>query len=196
MNNHSANVTTEIASIEQKSNMQCSIHAWLRDKNRRYAAFLDYGLMAAATYLLGISLLEPAIGLRLSVGVDTIVVIPVLSLVIFFLSVVQFKSGWKSAAEAHHRTFSEFAAVKSECRTLTSGIRNISCTDHQEIRARYDMAIKVGTPIPDNVFLSGKAYHSRKVFVSCYLDTHQGARPFVVKIKLFVRDNFNFDLLD
>ena len=195
MNERALNIETEIASLERKADQQCTGHAWLRDKYRRRAACLDYGLMLAATYMLGLSLVEPALGWSLSLGMDRAALVVVLSLLIFFFSVVQFKSGWKRTAEAHQRAFKEFATVKSECRTLTSGVRNVTSTEHQRIRAHYDMITEVGTHIPDNEFLKCKAHHVRKVFVSRYLDDHPGARPIVVHFKLFLRDNLNINLL-
>lgn len=196
MNDRAVNIETEIASIERKADQQCTIHAWLRDRYRRRAALLDYGLMLAATYLLGLSLVEPAIGLSLSMGLNKPILVALLSLAIFFLSIVQFKNGWKSRGEAHHRAFNEYASVKSDCRTLTSGVRNITSTEHQRIRARYDMVTEVGTHIPDNAFVKGKAHHTKKVFVSRYLDEHPGAWPPIVHVKLFLRDNLGINWLD
>lgn len=58
-----SNIVKEIASIERKSDQACSIHARLRDKYQHYANILDYGMMAASTYLIGLTLVEPTIGL-------------------------------------------------------------------------------------------------------------------------------------
>lgn len=195
MNDRPANLATEISSILRKADQSCSIHAWLRDHYTRFATMLDYGLMAATTYLLGLSLVEPAIGLPFSFGIDRNVLIATFSLAVFFLSVVQFKNDWKSQAQAHQRAFKEYAAVKSDCRVFTSGTRSITQAEYQRIRDRYDMVTEVGTHIRDNAFANGKAHHARKVFVSQYLDHHPGARPWIVQAKLFLRDNLSINLL-
>lgn len=195
MSERGENIATEIASIERKSDQSCSIHAFLRDRYQTYASILDYFLVAATTYLLGLSLVEPAIGLPLSFGFDRPLLITLFSLVVFFLSVIQFKNDWKSLAAAHQRSFKEYAEVKSACRTLTSSVRKINSTEHQRIVDRYKMVTEVGTHIPDKTFVIGKAHHARKVFVSQYLDKHPGARPAILHLKLFLRDNLNINLL-
>ena len=196
MNGSVSNIETEIASIERKSDQACSIQARLRDKYQRRANMLDYGLMATSTYLMGLTLVEPTIGLSLSFGFDRLILITVMSLTIFFLSIVQFKSDWKMKTQAHQRSVTEYAKVKAECRTITSGTRTATAAELQRIRESYDIVTDIGTYIPDSEFLSGKGHHKRKVFISQYLDTHPGAWPPFVKLKLFLRDNFNIDLLN
>lgn len=195
MSQRAPDIAVEIASIERKADQACSIHALLRDRFQRRADLLDYGLMAAATYLVGLSLVEPALGISLSLGLDRTKLTTVLTLITFFLSAVQFKNDWKAKAQAHQRSFDGYAEVKAACRTLTSGVRAVTAPEHQRIRDEYDVVTKIGTHIPDDRFLTGKAHHQRKVFVSRYLDAHPGARPVVVKLKLFLRDNLNLDLL-
>jgi hypothetical protein len=195
MNDRSTSIETEIASIERKADQSCSIHAGLRDWYERLANWLDYSLMFAATYLLGLSFVEPTIGLRLSLGFPSQVVIATLSLVTFFLSIVQFKSHWKSKAQDHHITFTEYAAVKKECRMITSGARSATGPELARIRAIYDAATEKGTDIPNRAFVQGKASHVRKVYISRYLDSHPGASVWLVRFKLLLRDNLGIDLL-
>ena len=196
MNGPTPNIETEIASIERKSDQACSIQARLRDKYQRRATILDYGLMAASTYLMGLTLVEPNIGLPLSFGFDRMILITVMSLTIFFLSIVQFKNEWKMKTQAHQRSVSEYAKIKAECRSITSGTRAATANELQRIRESYDIVTEIGTHIPDSEFVSGKGHHKRKVFISQYLDTHPGAWPPFVKLKLFLRDNLNIDFLN
>ncbi|WP_321326414.1 hypothetical protein [Thiomicrorhabdus sp.] len=186
----------EISKIERKADQSCSIHASLRDKYSNRAKFLDYLLMAATTYLLGLTLVEPTIGLPLSLGFDRVLFITIMSLIAFFLSVVQFKNDWKTIAEAHHQSFKEYANVKAECRTFTSGSKVASDVDYQRIRDSYNVVADIGTNIPEKEFLNGKRRHKKKVFISKYLDEHPGAWIWLVKLKLFIRDNFNINYLD
>ena len=195
MNEKAENITQELRSLERKSDQSCTIHAWLRDKHSFRASLLDYGLMAGTTYLLGLSLVEPAIGIPLALGFDRHVLIAVFSLIVFFLSIVQFKSEWKARAEAHQRAMKEYADIKLDCRAITSGTRKAGPSEFDRIKSRYGMITEVGTHIPDGAFIGGKAHHARKVFVSKYLDDNPGARPLIVRAKLFLRDNFNINLL-
>lgn len=195
MNDRSTSIETEIASLERKADQSCSIHAGLRDLYEHLANALDYSLMFATTYLLGLTFVEPTIGLRLSLGFPPPIVVAVLSLLTFFLSIVQFKSHWKTKAQDHHISFTEYAKVKKECRMITSGSRAATSPELQRIRAIYDAATEKGTDIPDRLFVQGKASHVRKVYISRYLDSHPGARVPLVKFKLFLRDNLGIDLL-
>lgn len=195
MNDKAASVVEEIKSLGRKADQSCTIHAWLRDRYQFQASALDYGLLGASTYLLGLSLVEPAIGIPLSFGVDRQVLVAVLSLAVFFLSVVQFKSGWKTNTEAHHRAMKEYSDIKADCRAITSGTRAATGQELDRIKSRYAMVTDVGTHIPDRAFVNGKAHHMRKVFISRYLDVHPGAWPTIVRAKLILRDNFNIDLL-
>lgn len=196
MSEKAANMAQEIAALERKSDQACTIHALLRDRNRRKAGMLDYGLLAGTTYLLGLSLVEPAIGIPLNFGLDPQLLIALFSLGVFFLSIVQFKNDWKTNAEAHHRSMKEYADIKSSCRVMTSGTRSATSAELYRLKSRYGLITEVGTHIPDGSFVVGKAHHVRKVFVSRYLDDHPGARPWLIHVKLFLRDNFNIDLLD
>ena len=189
------NIETEIASLERKADQSCSIHAGLHDWYERLSSYLDHSLMFATTYLLGISFVEPTIGLRLSFGFPTQIIVASLSLVTFFLSNVQFKSHWKNKAQDHHISFTEYANVKKECRMITSGSRTATGAELQRIRSLYDAAAEKGTDIPNRVFLKGKACHVRKVYISRYLDSHPGAWVPLVKLKLFLRDNLGIDVL-
>ncbi|SFM76183.1 hypothetical protein SAMN05421880_1325 [Nitrosomonas nitrosa] len=186
----------EIKQIERKANQACSIHASLRDKYTTKAKILDYLLMAATTYLLGLTLVEPTIGLPLSLGFDRVLFITAMSLIAFFLSIVQFKNDWKTIAEAHHLSFKEYAKVKAECRTLTSGSKVVGEVDYQRISDSYNIVADIGTHIPEKEFLNGKKRHKKKVFISQYLDEHPGAWVWLIKFKLLIRDNFGIDILD
>lgn len=195
MNDRSLNIGDEIKSIGRKADQACSIHAHLRDHYETKARLLDYGLIACSTYLLGLSFVEPVTGFQLSLGADPKALIAVLSLFTFFLSVVQFKNDWKIKAQEHADAFSEHAAVKSDCRAVTTGTRAATGPELQRIRDRYNLIAEIGTHIPEKRFVKGKARHLRKVYLSRYLDSHPGALVWLVAAKLFLRDNFGINLL-
>lgn len=195
MNERALSIADEVRSIGRRADQACSVHAYLRDRYERRARLLDYGLMATAAYLLGLSFVEPVIGLRLSLGADPKILIASLSLITFFLSIVQFKNDWKIKAQEHADSFQEHATIKSDCRAITSGARAATAPELQRIRDRYDLIAEIGTHIPENQFVKGKARHLRKVYVSKYLDSHPGAFAWLVAFKLLLRDNFGVNLL-
>jgi hypothetical protein len=196
MNGRAANIEDEISSIGRRADQMCTMHAFLRDRYAFRAQLLDYGLMAASTYLLVVSIVEPLIGVSLSFGIDPKVLIPGLSLVTFFLSVIQFKSDWKTRAQEHADAMSKHAAVKSDCRAVERETKAATAPELLRIRSRYDMIGETGAHIPENQFLKGKARHARKVYLSKYLDSHPGAWPGLVSLKLFLRDNLGINLLN
>lgn len=188
-------INAEIASIERKSDQSCSVHARMRDQYAWRANMLDSVLMAAATYLVGLALVEPALGVTLSFGFERTKLNAILTLITLFLTIVQFKNEWKARAQAHQKSAEGYANIKTECRALRAEGNPVTALDYQRIRHQYEAVTAIGTEIPDNKFLGGKAYHLRKVFVSRYLDEHPGAWVPLVKIKLFLRDNLGLKLL-
>ena len=184
-------LTDELRSIARRADQQSSIHARLRDRYGLYAATLDYGTLAVSTYLVSLLFVEPTIGLKLSFGVPTSLWVGCLSLASFFFSVVQFKSDWKNKTQAHRRSCAEYALVKGDCRALLSKDRPVTGTEFQRLRDKYELVAELGTHIPDRHFLSGKAHHLRKVFISRYLDRNPGAWVPWVTIRLMFRDTFN-----
>lgn len=195
MSDRALNIEDEIRSIGRRTDQACSIHAHLRDCFERQARWLDYSLIAVTTYLMGLSFVEPVIGLPLGFGADTKFLVAVLSLVAFFLSIVQFKNDWKTKAQAHAASFQEHAAIKSDCRAVTAGTKPATGPELQRIRDRYDRIAEIGTHIPENQFVKGKARHLRKVYLSRYLDSHPAAWVWLIKFKLLLRDNFGMNLL-
>lgn len=195
MNEEPRPIEEEVTQIQRRADQSCSIHSWLRDRYRERANFLDYSVLALSTYLVGMVFVEPKIGIKLSFGLDPQLWIGCLSLAVFFLSIVQFKNGWRTRAEAHAKSAEEYFRVKSDCRALRKTGVQITTTSHQRIKARYDLAQELGTEIPEKEFLREKALHHRKVFVSQYIDSYPGTWPPLVILKLFLRDNFNMKLL-
>lgn len=195
MSNLHEKYNVEIESIRRRADQSCSIHARLRDRYAGFAGLLDYGMIVATTYLFSLSLIEPALGVTLSFGVDRQILITFLTILLFFLSIIQFKSDWRAKEQSHKRSASEYARVKANCRMVLSGVGEISEAEYQRICDGYNMVSDIGTHIPDSEFASGKAHHQKKVFISKYLDAHPGAWIFMIKIKLFLKDNFNIDFL-
>jgi len=195
MNTQTSRTEQEIIAIGRRADQSCTAHAHLRDVYKLRALVLDYALMGASTYLFALSFVEPVTGLPVSLGGDTKLVIALASMITFFLAVVQFKSDWKTKAQAHADTFREYAAIKRDCRAVSKGTRPASGPELQRIRTHYDLVGETGTHIPENQFISSKARHARKVFLSQYLDSHPGARPWLVAMKLVMRDNFGINLL-
>jgi hypothetical protein len=197
VSSHTDNPISEITSILRKADQSCSIHGQLRDKFQLRASILDYGLMIVSTYLIGLTFVEPTIDVRLSLWLEHDSMVAIVSFITFFLSIVQFKNDWKKKTQEHQRSFTEYAQVKAECKAMiTANNQTIDNSHLQRIRHNYNSATAVGTHIPEGGFLSGKKQHQIKVFISKHLDANPGSLISLVRLKLFLRDNFGCNFFD
>jgi hypothetical protein len=164
-------------------------HANLRDRYSRRAAALDLLILALSTWLVAVVFVEPRISLKLTPhGFDPHLWVGVLGIFTFFLSVVQLRVDWKGTSDAHKRSFEAYASVKRECSYLLSSGAELDPVACQRALAQYDMAARVGAPIPEGQFLAMKRNHLRKVAISKHLDDHPGASVLVVRLKMWWRD--------
>ena len=181
----------EIERVQRVSDMSCSAHANLRDRYRRHAWLLDLSIFAPATWLVALVFVEPQINYTLTpFNLRPNLWLGLLALLTFFLSIVQVMVNWKAKADAHGRSFSMYAEVKRECGyLLASGKIDENKSDIQRLRARYDMAVDVGVPVPEREFLKQKRKHLLKVELSRHLSKHPSASLLLTRLKLWWRDN-------
>ena len=150
--------------------MLCTSHAVLRDRFARRALFLDLLVLALSTWLVALAFVDPLLNLKLTpFHILPALWVGVLSVGVFFLTIVQFKTDWKGRADAHKRTLDLYSEVKREAGYL---IASGKCEDAEcrRVLSRYDMASAVGIEVPENDFLLLKQQHKRKIELSKRLD--------------------------
>ena len=156
----------EMNRIRKVSDMLCTGHAVLRDRFSRRALILDLLILALSTWITALAFVDPLLNVKLTpFHILPTLWMGVLSIGVFFLSLVQFKTDWKGRADAHKRTLDLYAEVKREAGYL---IASGKCDDAEcrRVLSRYDLASAVGIEIPENDFLPLKQKHKRKLELS------------------------------
>jgi hypothetical protein len=181
----------ETERMRRVADQLCTAHAALRDRfaSRQFAT--DVVVLLLSAWLASMGFVDPRYSQWLTPpGFDAQLWIGLLGSITFGLTLVQFKADWRSRSEAHRRSFTMYAEVKREAGYLLGTGDEISARDFQRLADRYDMASDVGTGIPEADFVSLKRQHKLKVAVSRTLDEKPGSIPWLIKIKLMMRDNF------
>ena len=169
--------------------MLCSGHAQLRDRFARKALSADLAVLAASTWLVALTFVEPATNRFLTpFSVPAQVWIGVLGTVTFFVTIWQMRADWKGRSDAHRRSADMYADVHRECGYLLAQSARISLAECQRVLTRYDMATGVGAPLPEKDFLGLKRHHRLKVAISKYLDSHPGTPIWFVRLVFLWRD--------
>ena len=181
----------ELERIQNVSDMLCTGHAGLRDRYARWATLLDLSIFGSSTWLVALTFVDPVLNVTLTpFGWDPRFWVGVLSILTFFLSIVQLRVDWKGRSEAHGRTLEIYAEVKREAGFLLASGQMLDEQACRRVLARYDMASAVGIAIPESEFLPQKRRHRTKVAISRYLDTHPTAWLWLTSLKFMIRDNF------
>lgn len=139
----------ELERIKRVSDSLCTGHARLRDRFARWALWLDLCVLGLSTWIVALVFVEPRINHKLTPpGWDSQIWIGIISVIAFFLTIVQFKTDWKSRADAHKRTLDIYAEVKREAGyVLAAG--EFDETTCRRVLSRYDMASAIGIAIPE-----------------------------------------------
>ena len=185
----SSSMKDEIARIKRVSDMLCTANAGLRDRLLRRAMVLDLSVLFFASWLVALGFVEPSIGIRLApFGLDTKMWMGFLALGTFLLTLLQLKVDWKGRGDAHKRTVEIYAEVKQEAiYMLRSG--SFDEMSVRQVIARYNLANAVGEAVPERDFLYQKRKHLRKITLSRHLDSHPSASIFLLKVRLWWKDN-------
>lgn len=183
-------LTGEVHRIKKVSDMLVSAHASLCDRYDRWALLTDAAILASSTWSIAVVFVEPRIGKTLTpFKVDPQLWIGLLSIITFFVSVLELRVDWRGRADAHKRTGEMYAEVKRDCGQLLASSGPISKETFEPILARYSLATSVGTKIKEREFLRQKRRHLRKVEISKYLSRHPFASIPLLRFKMWVRDN-------
>jgi hypothetical protein len=183
-------IKDELTRVRQVSDMLCTGHAILRDRYIRRALAIDLSVLGFSTWMVALAFVDPAINVKLTPwGLAPTIWGGCLAVGVFFLSIVQLKTDWKSRADAHRRTLDLYAEVKREAGYVLASAE----TDEPSCRrvlSRYDMASAVGIELPESDFLYLKRRHRIKIAISKRLDTYPAASISVLRLKMWFFDNF------
>ena len=185
-----ADFTHELKRIHRVSDMLCSAHAAMRDGQARKAAILDISILGLSIWLLALVFVDPEISIAVTpFHLNPSLWLGLVSVLTFFLSMVQVKVDWKGQADKHAQALAMYAAVKRECSYLLASERVLPMHECHDVLVKYEMAGSLGVEIPENDFLKQKRRHLLKIQISKHLDTHPSASILLVKFQLWRRDN-------
>lgn len=193
MTEHQIGSRDEVERIRRVSDQLCTAHAALRDRFRRRALILDIIILLASAWLTALAFIDPHLEQWLiPFKIDSKLWIGLFGVLVFFLTLIQFKMDWGGKGEAHTRSFNMYAEVKREAGYLLASAAEIPAREFQRLAARYDMASDVGTGVPEKDFLRLKRLHLMKVKLSKLLDQNPGASVLLTKLKVVISDNLSW----
>lgn len=135
---------------------------------------------------------EPKIGVTLApAGIESTIWIGLLSIGVFFLSVIQLLVNWKGKADNYQKSLMGLSGFVKSARPLVRLGDSASQADIESALATYHQTSEWMEPIPENMFLSLKQKHLRKVEISKALDHSPSASILRLKIYFWIRDNFS-----
>jgi hypothetical protein len=184
---------SELERIKRVSDMFVTAHSVLRDRFARRAFLIDITILGATLWLTAMAFVSPSIGVELTPrGLSKDLWLGLLSVVAFFLSIVQIRVNWKGKEDAHARACAAYSSLKRECANLLSQVA-IDKLEYGRILDKYESAGTLSIPIPEAEFNKLKSKHKIKVEISRHLDNHPAASPTLLKFKLWWRDNTKND---
>jgi hypothetical protein len=180
----------EVQRVRSVSDMLCTAHAALRDKFFRLALLLDISLLVLSTWIAALAFVTSPLSEKLTpFRIDPQLWIGFLSLGAFALTLIGMKTDWRGRSDAHKRSFSGYAEVKKDSSLLLAVGRELHQGECEQLMNKYRMASELGVEIPENEFLCQKRRHKLKIAISKHLDTHPAASIWLLRIKLWCRDN-------
>lgn len=184
----------ELQRILRVSDMLCTGHAWLRDRYALRALILDLLILIISVWLVALAFVNETTARRLTPAtVEPQIWMGLLAVLTFVLSVIQIKVDWKGRSDAHQRSFDIYFDVKRQATYLLQTSGTLARPDCESVLVRYDVAAQFGTHIGERDFLRIKQRHKIKVAISKQMDTHPAASILLLKLKLWMRDNWHPD---
>jgi len=169
------------------ADQSCTGYSALRDRFRARSTFLDLTILLISAWLVAMVFVQPTIAVELSPrGISKDIWLGLLSIGVFFLSLIQLQVDWKGRAGTYQQAAAALSAFVKEFRPLSSEAES---TALERALLRYQMLTDTLEPIPESQFLSLKRRHKLKVEVSRHLDTHPGTNIWLIKAALWWRDN-------
>jgi len=185
------NNTEEIERMYRVSDQLLTAHAILRDRYQRISVIFDSLVLILATVVsIGMFVSHREIfqffGISLSWNTASIL----LGTVVFILTILELRIGWKQKASAHDGAIRVLASVESKMRQYLNRPNDITDIELVDAITRYDTSLGGIVAIPDKKFNALKARHKRKVLISRHLDEHPFTNLFLLKIKLFFKHKY------
>lgn len=180
---------SELEGIKLVSEQLVTAHSVLRDRYARRAFVIDITILGSTLWLTAMSLVNPVMGVELTPGgLSRDLWLGVLSVVAFFLSIVQIRVDWKGKENAHARACDAYASVKRETVNLLAQ-EQFDGQEYKRILDKYESAGTMSIPIPESEFNKLKGKHKIKMEISNFLNDRPAASVPLLRFRLWCRDN-------
>lgn len=181
--------TREFERKKRVADMLITAHSILGERYRQISVFFDISLMLTSFVVLLLSILDlaaPAIVTDILGNLGR-PAIAVGAIIIFVLSVIEWRVSWKGKSEGHIRAAEDYATIKGQIAGLLS--RGISEGDVSaaQIEDRYNRLGLKCVQIPNGKFVKLKRMHLRKVLLSRLLDDQPFACSLLVRLRLALK---------
>ena len=180
---------SELQRIKRVSEQLVTAHSLLRDRYARRAFVIDITILGSTLWLTAMALVNPIIGVELTpTGLTKDLWLGILSVVAFFLSIVQIRVDWKGKENAHARACDAYASVKRETVNLLAQ-EQFDGLEYKRILDKYESAGTLSIPIPEAEFTKLKGKHKIKMEISNFLNEKPAASVWLLRMRLWCRDN-------
>lgn len=181
----------ELERIKRVSDMLVTAHAFLKERYARLSLTSDILLFSCATILCVIVFADQKTMID-QFGKNFNLFLGVFAVISFIFAFISSQLDWKIKAEKHKNAFEKYTEIKFECENILKKFNNDECGDAELFLKKYYTLTPYIISIPEKLFVECKRHHVLKVFISKYLDEHPGTWVFILKIKIWIRDNFRF----
>lgn len=162
-----------------------SMHSRLRDQYHMKATITKISIIAFATFVTGLSLIDPELFLTIKIGSDTIKLFTGMSsLLIIILTVLELIVGWSNKSRSHQDAVNALSRLKSEFRGSYEIYFGENETENRRLQDLYKTTIENVVSIPDKRFITLKGYHLYKIEVSKAIDLYPGTPVWILKLKI------------
>lgn len=162
--------------------MSLSAHSVLRDRYQRRELTVTLLVIALSIIGTGLAFIPGDGGLQVGpIEAPLRVWLGVLTALIFFLALVEWKVDWHRKTWMHQDAVSRLAELKGQFRTVTVKADSAD-TVPVNLQGLYHQVMSSIPAIPERQFISMKAKHHRKVLVSKLIDSHKGAPVLFLRI--------------
>jgi hypothetical protein len=187
-----APVDAELERMFRVADQSCSAHANLSQRLDRRALALELTTLLASIWLIAVAFVTPPANAVLTpFDWNPQIWTGCLGVGVFFLTLLQTFVGWKTKAEAHRRSCSLHAEIKSDAGQALKA-RPVTKARFDTIAAKYNLVGQLAVPIPEREFLKQKKRHRTKVAISKELDKNPHSSIIALRIRLWWRDNVRF----
>jgi hypothetical protein len=165
-------------------------HSFLRDKFSRRAGVLSSIILIGAAVVTFLAVSSESVRAHFYLSYPRADhLIGLLGFAVLLCSILELQIGWRERSSRHAEAANALARLKLLIARELGSDLTLTKARFTEIQQAYENVNDLIAKIPERRFLELKALHRRKVEMSKFLDRHPGASIFLLRLKIWLRDN-------